>query len=83
MPKVLKCSFCGRTQFELYKIIKAPKAAICNTCTVICTRVLMETPEESAQAVLSFEVKIGVSRSPEEIAEYFAATRMGGDKCQD
>ena len=80
MTKVIKCSFCKRTASEVYKIITCKKVAICNACTTICTRVLMESPQGSVESVLAYEVKIDVRRSPEEIAEYFAVTgleRMG------
>lgn len=30
---LIKCSFCGKTQHEVRKIIAGPRAFICNECT--------------------------------------------------
>lgn len=45
MPKeseILFCSFCGKSQHEVRKLIAGPKVFICDLCTDICVGVLVE-----------------------------------------
>ena len=46
----VRCSFCGRTQEEVKRIIAGPNAYICNECIAICAEILDEegTTEELA-----------------------------------
>jgi ATP-dependent Clp protease ATP-binding subunit ClpX len=37
-----KCSFCGRLQHEVKKLIAGPSANICNECVEICTALMSE-----------------------------------------
>ena len=38
----MRCSFCGRTQSQVDKIIKGPSVHICNECVKLCNEVLTE-----------------------------------------
>jgi ClpX C4-type zinc finger len=40
--KVLRCSFCGKKQDEVRKLIAGPKVYICNECIVLCGDILSE-----------------------------------------
>ena len=48
MPKktVAKCSFCGKEQTQVEKLIVAtqrtPAVAICNDCVTVCNRILAQ-----------------------------------------
>ncbi|QLG87184.1 ATP-dependent Clp protease ATP-binding subunit ClpX [Chitinibacter bivalviorum] len=44
--KLLYCSFCGKSQHEVQKLIAGPQVFICNECIELCTDVIQE---ESAQ----------------------------------
>ncbi len=44
----LNCSFCGKTQDEVNKLIAGPSVYICNECVELCNEILME--EEAAEA---------------------------------
>ncbi len=44
----LHCSFCGKTQDEVNKLIAGPSVYICNECVELCNEILME--EEAAEA---------------------------------
>jgi len=50
------CSFCGKSQHEVRKLIAGPQAAICDECIGLCVRIIEEEartrgrPEDSADA---------------------------------
>lgn len=45
-PKIFQptCSFCGKTDKEVHKIIAGPTVMICNECVSLCSEILSETP---------------------------------------
>jgi hypothetical protein len=38
--KILRCSFCGKSQGEVVKLIAGPTVYICNECVVVCDQIL-------------------------------------------
>jgi ATP-dependent Clp protease ATP-binding subunit ClpX len=38
----LLCSFCGKSQAEVERLIAGPGVYICNECVVVCAEVLAE-----------------------------------------
>jgi enoyl-CoA hydratase len=40
--KVLRCSFCGKSQNEAAKLIAGPMAYICNQCVAICNEIIAD-----------------------------------------
>ena len=44
----LNCSFCGKTQHEVRKLVSAVAANICDERVEICVAVLSDEPETSA-----------------------------------
>ena len=49
--KLLYCSFCGKSQHEVKKLIAGPSVFICDECIALCTDIVRdELPEESAKA---------------------------------
>lgn len=61
--KVLYCSFCGKSQHEVTKLIAGPSVFICDECVTLCNDIIREELQEKA----------GVARShlpkPKEILE--------------
>jgi ATP-dependent Clp protease ATP-binding subunit ClpX len=61
--KVLYCSFCGKSQHEVTKLIAGPSVSICDECVTLCNDIIREELQEKA----------GVARShlpkPKEILE--------------
>jgi ATP-dependent Clp protease ATP-binding subunit ClpX len=47
--EVLRCSFCGKSQNEVRKLIAGPTVYICNECIDICNEII--TDDEQAEAV--------------------------------
>ena len=49
--KVLYCSFCGKSQREVKKLIAGPSVFICDECIELCNDIIRdEVPAESAEA---------------------------------
>jgi ATP-dependent Clp protease ATP-binding subunit ClpX len=61
MKKQPKCSFCGRKEEEVEKLIAAPEAFICNKCIHICADIIEKKPKATP-----LEIKI---LKPKEIKE--------------
>ena len=40
--KILYCSFCGKSQFEVVKLIAGPSVFICNECIDLCCEIILE-----------------------------------------
>ena len=50
---LVKCSFCGKTQKQVKKLIAGPGVYICDECIDLCNDIIAEERDESAE--LSFE----------------------------
>ena len=48
--KILYCSFCGKSQHEVRKLIAGPSVFICDECVELCNDIIREELEEKAQA---------------------------------
>lgn len=51
--KSLHCSFCGKNQFEVKKLIAGPSVFICNECTEICLDIIKEEANETLEEIIS------------------------------
>ncbi|MEO8001521.1 MAG: ATP-dependent Clp protease ATP-binding subunit ClpX [Arenimonas sp.] len=51
--KVLYCSFCGKSQHEVRKLIAGPSVFICDECVELCNDIIREELEEKASAARS------------------------------
>jgi len=63
-PKVVRCSFCGRGQDEVAKLISGPNVYICNECVKLCNEIL----EEEMTGTMLYEMEH--FPKPKEIKEY-------------
>jgi len=61
--KVLYCSFCGKSQHEVRKLIAGPSVFICDECVGLCNDIIREELEEKVQSARSLLPK------PKEILE--------------
>ena len=48
--KLLYCSFCGKSQHEVRKLIAGPSVFICDECVELCNDIIREELEESADS---------------------------------
>jgi ATP-dependent Clp protease ATP-binding subunit ClpX len=48
-PKIttstLFCSFCGKSQHDVKKLIAGPAVFVCNECVALCTKIIEDTPD--------------------------------------
>ena len=47
--KLLYCSFCGKSQHEVRKLIAGPSVFICDECVELCNDIIREEVQESAE----------------------------------
>ncbi len=47
--RLLRCSFCGRDQSEVEKLISGPSVYICNECVALCNDILAEEAGKDAE----------------------------------
>lgn len=60
--KKLACSFCGKHQPEVKKLIAGPSVYICNECVDLCNDIIKAEPQENGKEELGFHLP-----APEEI----------------
>jgi ATP-dependent Clp protease ATP-binding subunit ClpX len=46
----LKCSFCGRPDSEVAKLVAGPRVYICDRCVEIAARMMAEAKDARAEA---------------------------------
>jgi ATP-dependent Clp protease ATP-binding subunit ClpX len=64
--KLLYCSFCGKSQHEVRKLIAGPSVFICDECVELCNDIIREEVEEKHAAVGSEQINLP---TPKEILE--------------
>lgn len=72
-PRAIKCSFCGRGQDEVAKLVSGPNVYICNECIRLCNEIL---EEEMAGSVMFDDDHFP---NPKEIREYLDTYVIGQD----
>lgn len=55
--KVLHCSFCGKSQHEVRKLIAGPSVYVCDECVALCTEIIKEEARDT-QAVSNVMPKL-------------------------
>ncbi|HEX2667607.1 MAG TPA: ATP-dependent Clp protease ATP-binding subunit ClpX [Gammaproteobacteria bacterium] len=48
--KLLYCSFCGKSQHEVRKLIAGPSVYVCDECVELCNDIIREEMQEQSQA---------------------------------
>ena len=78
--KDVRCSFCGRTQDEVKRLIAGPNAYICNECVGICAE-LIEEEQESQESVERFDLEGGLP-TPAEMKAALDQYVIGQDRAK-
>lgn len=73
---LLKCSFCGKSQKQVKKLIAGPGVYICDECIDLCNEIIEEELSESS------ELKWDNLPKPREIYEFLDAYVIGQDKAK-
>ena len=76
----LKCSFCGKSQNEVKKLVIGPKVYICNECVHVCQLILeQEVAQEKTSAPI---LEIENLPKPSEIKTYLDRYVIGQDQAK-
>ena len=89
-PKVGACSFCGKSQDEVRKLIAGPTVYICDECIDLCNDIIAEEVEQEAQpegpanpvASLNTPTWCRVCRLPKSAEEVVAVSELGFFVCR-
>ena len=55
--KTLLCSFCGKNQTEVKKLIAGPSVFICDECVDLCNDIIVEENDVETDAIKDTERK--------------------------
>ena len=89
--KLLYCSFCGKSQHEVRKLIAGPEVFICDECVDLCTGIvepdddkelfrLMKGNDESGGQAYVALLELARRMSTEELAYYVERGRKGVER---
>ncbi len=73
---LLKCSFCGKTQKQVKKLIAGPGVYICDECIELCNEIIVEELAEASSLGLTELPK------PQEIFEFLDQYVIGQDRAK-
>jgi ATP-dependent Clp protease ATP-binding subunit ClpX len=73
---LLKCSFCGKSQKQVKKLIAGPGVYICDECIDLCNEIIEEELSETA------ELKLDELPKPAEIFEFLDEYVVGQDQAK-
>jgi ATP-dependent Clp protease ATP-binding subunit ClpX len=73
---LLKCSFCGKSQKQVKKLIAGPGVYICDECIDLCNEIIEEELSQSS------EVKLDELPKPREIYEYLNDYVIGQEQAK-
>ncbi len=76
----LRCSFCGKTQDEVKKLVAGPTVYICNECVSLCNDILKEEDKSEPKGT-SAKQKLSVPK-PVEIKEVLDEYVIGQEKAK-
>ena len=73
--KKISCSFCGKSQEEVKKLIAGPNVYICNECVILCKDILVE--DDKIDTKKKFEIQ-----KPSEIFSYLENHIIGQEQAK-
>src|SRR5262249_41398588 len=81
-PKTLYCSFCGKSQHDVRKLIAGPSVFICDKCVDLCTDIVEDQERELFQLIAPSPsdpalLERARGMSTEELAYYVERGRRG------
>lgn len=74
--KILYCSFCGKSQHEVRKLIAGPSVFVCDECVELCNDIIRE---EIQEVQVESETKLPV---PRKISQFLDDYVIGQDKAK-
>lgn len=80
-PKTLYCTFCGKSQHEVKKLIAGPSVYVCDGCVELCVNVISE--EGTFDKIFGISSADEVNRDPVHVTAFEAARDMSSEELQD
>ncbi len=78
----IRCSFCGKTQNQVRKLIAGPNGAfICDECVDICQEIILEELEDFAPATDADSIEINLQK-PEDMKSFLDQYVIGQDEAK-
>ena len=78
----VRCSFCGKTQNQVRKLIAGPNGAfICDECVDICQEIIVEELEDFAPATEGDSIEINLQK-PEDMKAFLDQYVIGQDEAK-
>jgi len=74
---MVKCSFCGKNQDEVYKIVAGPGVCICDECIKVCNDIILDRRKKEGRPFNLKNVP-----SPKEIKSYLDEYIVGQNKAK-
>lgn len=71
--KKFKCSFCGKSEEQVRRLIAGPGVYICDECIELCSEIIVDEREEDVQ------IDMGALPKPKEIRKYLDQYVVGQD----
>ncbi|MBE6061039.1 MAG: AAA family ATPase, partial [Clostridium sulfidigenes] len=71
--KKFKCSFCGKSEEQVRRLIAGPGVYICDECIELCSEIIVDEREEDVQ------IDMGTLPKPKEIRKYLDQYVVGQD----
>ena len=71
--KQFKCSFCGKSEEQVRRLIAGPGVYICDECIELCSEIIVDEREEDVQ------IDMGTLPKPKEIRKYLDQYVVGQD----
>ncbi|MBL6853471.1 MAG: hypothetical protein ISS15_09960 [Alphaproteobacteria bacterium] len=54
-PGTMFCSFCGKPQYDVKKLIAGPGVFICNECVALCEKIMADTPDPNPAEIKNLD----------------------------
>ena len=79
-PRTLYCSFCGKSQHDVRRLIAGPAVYICDECVGLCTDFVDDPDDEDLLRLLQGDAESAGTMSTEELAHYVERGRKGVER---
>jgi hypothetical protein len=78
--KTLYCSFCGKSQYEVRRLVAGPEVYICDECVALCTDFVDDVDDDKELARLLERDADWSTMSTEDLAHYVERGRKGVER---
>jgi hypothetical protein len=83
VKRVFRCSFCGKSQTEVKKLISGPGVFICSECVELCLPIIAAKPEETGTSSSLLPDNAPTEKLLKTLAGYNGAFESVGAAMQD